>query len=124
MKIAVLVTLSISFLCFTSLAQKKVTLIDKNEFSEILQSHKGNITLIDVRTIEEFEKGTINSALNIDFWDPEFENKCKRQLDKENKIIVFCEGVGRSAMASKRLSKLGFRMIYDLEGVYESFILE
>ena len=124
MKIAVLVTLSISFLCFTSLAQKKVTLIDKNEFSEILQSHKGNITLIDVRTIEEFEKGTINSALNIDFWDPEFENKCKRQLDKENKIIVFCAGGGRSALASKKLSKLGFRMIYDLEGGYESFILE
>ena len=124
MKIAVLVILSISFLCFSSLAQKKVTLIDKNEFSEILQSQKGNITLIDVRTIEEFEKGTINSALNIDFWDPEFENKCKRQLDKENKIIVFCAGGGRSAMASKRLSKLGFRMIYDLEGGYESFILE
>ena len=124
MKIAVLVILSISFLCFSSLAQKKVTLIDKNKFSEILQSQKGNITLIDVRTIEEFEKGTINSALNIDFWDPEFENKCKRQFDKENKIIVFCAGGGRSAMASKKLSKLGFRMIYDLEGGYESFILE
>lgn len=124
MKIAVLVILSISFLCFSSLAQKKVTLIDKNEFSEILQSQEGNITLIDVRTIEEFEKGTINSALNIDFWDPEFETKCKRQLDKKNKIIVFCAGGGRSAMASKKLSKLGFKMIYDLEGGYESFRLE
>ena len=124
MKIAVVLILSISFLCFSSFAQKKVTLIDKNEFNEILQSHEENIILLDVRTLEEFEKGTINSALNIDFWDPEFEDQCKSQLDKKNIIIVFCAGGGRSAMASKRLSKLGFKTIYDLKGGYESFILE
>lgn len=124
MKIAVVLILSISFLCFSSFAQKKVTLIDKNEFNEILQSHEENIILLDVRTLEEFEKGTINSALNIDFWDPEFEDQCMSQLDKKNKIIVFCAGGGRSAMASKRLSKLGFKTIYDLKGGYESFILE
>ena len=124
MKITVVVILSFGLLCFSNFAQNKVTLIDKSEFSEILQSQEGNMTLLDVRTIEEFKKGTINTALNIDFWDPEFESHCKRQLDKESKIIVFCAGGGRSAMASKRLSKLGFKAVFDLEGGYESFILD
>lgn len=121
MKIAIVVFLSLSLLFFSCVSQRNVTLIDKIELSEILKSKGENITLIDVRTVEEFEKGTINSAQNIDFWDPEFENKCKKHLNKKNKIIVFCAGGGRSAMASKRLSKLGFKAIYDLEGGYESF---
>lgn len=121
MKIAIVVFLSFS-LCFSCVSQRNVTLIDKIELSEILKIQGGNITLVDVRTAEEFEKGTINSAQNIDFWDPEFENKCKKQLEKKDKIIVFCAGGGRSAMASKKLSRLGFKMIYDLEGGYESFI--
>jgi rhodanese-related sulfurtransferase len=122
MKIAIVVFLSFSLLCFSCVSQRNVTLINKIELSEILKIQGGNITLVDVRTAEEFEKGTINSAQNIDFWDPEFENKCKKQLEKKDKIIVFCAGGGRSSMASKKLSRLGFKMIYDLEGGYESFI--
>ena len=122
MKTAIVVFLSFSLLCFSCISQRNVTIINKIELSEILKSQGGNITLIDVRTVEEFEKGTIISAQNIDFWDPEFESKCKKQLDKKDKIIVFCAGGGRSAMAGKKLSRLGFKMIYDLEGGYESFI--
>ncbi len=46
----------------------------------------------------------------------------QKAIGKKDKIIVFCAGGGRSAMASKKLSRLGFKMIYDLEGGYESFI--
>ena len=54
MKIAIVVFLSFSLLCFSCISQRNVTIINKIELSEILKSQGGNITLIDVRTVEEF----------------------------------------------------------------------
>ena len=66
-------------------------------------------------------KGHIKGALNIDYWNPKFLDLVKSDFDKSIPLLVYCAGGGRSAMASERLKKKGYKLIYDLEGGYEAY---
>lgn len=63
--------------------------------------------LIDVRETSEFEGGTIPSARNI----PRgvLESEIERVVpNRDQKLIVFCGGGGRAALAAKTLAELGY----------------
>jgi thioredoxin 1 len=77
--------------------------------------HTPNAQLLDVRTPEEFSKGHLEGADNINWNDKSFSDKVA-QLDKDKPLFVYCLAGGRSAAAVKKLSELGFKEIYDLEG--------
>lgn len=64
-----------------------------------------NITLLDVRTPDEFSKEHIEGATLIPVQELS-ENLSK--LDKEKKIIVYCHSGMRSVAASRILVKNGF----------------
>lgn len=64
-----------------------------------------NITLLDVRTPDEFSKEHIEGATLIPVQELS-ENLSK--LDKEKKIIVYCHSGMRSIAASRILVKNGF----------------
>ena len=100
-------------------AQKNLNSIDKSSLIEILSQEK--IQLLDVRTEHEFQDGAIEGAINIDFWDPDFEQKVMAKMNKKITIVVYCAAGGRSEMACKLLSKNGFKLIYDLQGGYEDY---
>lgn len=74
-----------------------------------------NVQLIDVRTPQEFAKGHLENAKNINFNDTEFKQKIAL-LDKSKPIAVYCGVGGRSGKASKILVELGFKDISDLAG--------
>lgn len=76
---------------------------------------QSNPQLIDVRTPEEFEKGHLSHAQNINWNDDNF-NKQVEKLDKNQAVYVYCQGGGRSASAAARLAELGFKHIVDMEG--------
>jgi rhodanese-related sulfurtransferase len=110
----------ICFLCFNNTySQKKAKLIDKGKLVQIMSAD--NYQLLDVRTEEEFQQGYIEGAVNIDYWDPDFEQKVKATLDKTMITIVYCAAGGRSEMACKLLSNKGFKLLYDLQGGYEDY---
>ena len=100
-------------------AQKNLNSIDKSSLIEILSQEK--VQLLDVRTEHEFQDGAIEGAINIDFWDPDFEQKVMAKMNKKITIVVYCAAGGRSEMACKLLSKKGFKLIYDLQGGYEDY---
>ena len=100
-------------------SQKNHNSIDKASLIEILSKDK--VQLLDVRTINEFQDGAIEGAINIDFWDPEFEQKVIAKLNKRIITVVYCAAGGRSEMACKLLLKRGFKIIYDLQGGYEDY---
>tara|TARA_B100000767_G_C19694865_1_gene505674 strand:+ start:482 stop:850 length:369 start_codon:yes stop_codon:yes gene_type:complete len=115
--------LKLFFVCFLSLnaaySQKKAKLIDKEKLVQLISAD--NFQLLDVRTEQEFKQGYIEGAVNIDYWDPDFEQKVKATLDKKIITIVYCAAGGRSEMACKLLANKGFKLLYDLQGGYEDF---
>lgn len=83
-------------------------------FSEMLANIE-NAKLIDVRTPEEFEKGHIKNAINIDWNNPDFDDQIA-MLNTENPVFVYCLSGGRSGQAVEKLKKAGFEQIYEMPG--------
>jgi rhodanese-related sulfurtransferase len=75
----------------------------------------GDAVVLDVRTPEEFAKGHIPGALNIDVNGPGFAKKAA-ELDKSKPILVNCHAGSRGAIASAELARLGFKTVCNLEG--------
>src|SRR5690606_29392040 len=84
----------LSSLC-TTLAQNKPLKADA--FNTTLKS-TAHAQLLDVRTPDEFSKGHLEGATNINWNDRTFSDKVAT-LDKEKPLFVYCLGGGRSAAA-------------------------
>ncbi len=73
--------------------------------------------VLDVRDEKDYRAGHIENAINIPLG--ELQGRLG-ELDKNKDILVYCFVGGRSAEASKILSKNGFEHIYNsIEGVKE-----
>lgn len=76
--------------------------------------------LIDVRTPEEFTKGHLEGATNINWNAPTFESSIN-QLDKSQPVFIYCQAGGRSGKAYKKMKALGFSTVYDMQGGYGKY---
>ncbi|MBG38462.1 MAG: thioredoxin [Cryomorphaceae bacterium] len=108
-----------TFLSYNICCQRNTNQIDNVTLVELMAEE--DIQLLDVRTEKEFKDGAIEGAVNIDFWDPDFERKVLSTLNKRLTTVVYCAAGGRSEMAFKLLSKKGFKILYDLQGGYERY---
>jgi len=73
--------------------------------------------LIDVRTPNEFNQGSLDGALNIDFRSQNLENQLNT-LDKSKPVFIFCQSGGRSGKCYKKMKDMGFSEVYDMAGGY------
>jgi len=107
----------IAIFCLSCSGQKSphVQVMDKASFAKAIQS--SDAQLIDVRTAEEFKEGSIDNAVNIDFYADNFLDQFNN-YNKNEAIYIFCRSGGRSAKACNQLAEKGFTKIYDLEGGY------
>lgn len=87
--------------------EKKIetTRIAPADLDALIKSGGAAFTLVDVRDAEEFREGRIPGAVNIPV--SEFAAK-SGALDKEKKIIVYCNSGGRSYNAYRKLMKLSY----------------
>ena len=76
---------------------------------------RDDVTVIDVRTPEEFAEGHIEGATNIDFYSPTFGNDIMT-LDAGQEYAVYCRSGNRSASTTAFMSENGFDSIYELQG--------
>lgn len=90
-----------------------INILEVPTFKQAVSNNK--VQLIDVRTANEYNAGRIKKAKNIDIFSGKFTSEINK-LDKEKPVYVYCRSGGRSKRASKTLSKLGFKEIYDLKG--------
>jgi len=75
---------------------------------EMLQNDD-NVTLLDVRTVDEFKKdGKIADAKLIPLGEL---SKNLNMLDKSKKVLVFCRSGNRSVSAARILESNGFTVI-------------
>lgn len=120
MKIASILILFLSQSIILGAQEKPIHIVmEKTVFVEQLEEEERQ--LVDVRTPEEFERGHLEKALNIDFLDSALFEKQMQQLDKSQPVFIYCRSGARSGKAAAKMIQMGFSLIYDLEGGYMKF---
>jgi rhodanese-related sulfurtransferase len=80
-----------------------------------------DLSLLDVRELEEIAIATLPSAIHIPMGDIPSSLK---QLDPAREIIVICHHGVRSAQVSVYLSRMGFERVTNLQGGIDAWSLE
>lgn len=86
--------------------------VDTAMFSTVVATP--GITIIDVRTPEEFAQGHIEGAINYNVEGPDFANQIMG-LDPAGTYAVYCRSGNRSQPAVAQLSSVGINSIFELE---------
>lgn len=100
--------------CTSGQSQLAKTNLLPTEFAEKIKTQTA-ATLIDVRTPDEFAKGHLENAQNIDWRSNDFGKQIET-LDKSKPVFVYCLSGGRSASAASAMREAGFKEVYELEG--------
>lgn len=119
-------TIIIIFICCLALtgcinAEKaEVNKISVAEVKEIIDNKEqySDTIIIDVRTKEEYLLKHLKGAINIPL--DAIENI---DIDKDKKIILYCQSGNRSNQAGEILLKLGYKKVFDMGGT-NSWIYE
>jgi|FLOH01.1.fsa_nt_gi rhodanese-related sulfurtransferase len=87
--------------------------VNAQDFKTLIDANTGLI--LDVRTSQEYYKGHIPGAINVDWKNQtEFTTKIKA-LAKDKTVLVYCHSGHRSGLATRFLKEQGYEKIYNLE---------
>ena len=96
-------------------ANENIETLSAEEIKSLVE--KNEVTLIDVRDIRElWKEGTIKGSKHIprgmlEFWlDPESSYYQENKIKDLKKMVLFCALGFRSALATKALVDMGFKM--------------
>lgn len=101
--------------CKDKVIAQEIKILTPQEFREATANK--DVQLLDVRTPEEFEKGHLEAAENINVLDSTFASKAEK-LNIKEPIYIYCRSGNRSAKAALILKDLGFKDINDMQGGY------
>ena len=73
------------------------------------------VTVIDVRTPEEYAAGHLDGAVNMNVEGPDFGAQIAT-LDTAGTVAVYCRSGRRSAAAADQMADAGFTTIVNLDG--------
>jgi len=102
-------------------AKSQIKEIGPDDLKHMQQAGE-NFTLIDVREADEQAKGTIPGAIKLPRGILEV-NIDQITTDKDRKLVLYCGGGSRSALAALNLKKMGFRNVISLAGGYRGWRL-
>jgi rhodanese-related sulfurtransferase len=100
-------------------AKSQISEIGPDELKHMQQAGE-DFTLIDVRERDEQEKGTIPGAVAMPRGILEV-NIDQITTDKDRKLVLYCGGGSRSALAAVNLKKMGFNKVISLAGGYRGW---
>ncbi|OGD79444.1 hypothetical protein A2470_01725 [Candidatus Curtissbacteria bacterium RIFOXYC2_FULL_41_11] len=83
--------------------------------AENLINNDDNLTVIDVRTSQEYTSGHLPQAINLDYRSGTFNDELGK-LDKNKVYLVYCQSGNRSQKAVDIMKELGFKEVYNLSG--------
>ncbi len=90
---------------------EKIKNLDPSELKDLLD--KGNITLLDVREIEEYIQGHIKGSIHIPLRELEYRLE---EIDRNKPVVTYCRSGNRSLGASIILCSHGFKEVFNLNG--------
>ena len=117
MKTRLFFALAVAALCGFAFADEKkadgAVHVDANGAEKLIK--EGKVTIIDVRTPDEYRTGHISGAKVVDFTENDFETEIGK-LDRSKSYLVHCASGNRSGKALATFKKLGFAQVYHLDG--------
>lgn len=103
-------------------AQKNTSMVVRIDIETFREEVIGKgVQLIDVRTKEEYQKGYIDDAVNIEIRNLNAFLQKISVFDRERPIFIYCHSGVRSANAGKHLIQLGFKKVFDFPGGYKAW---
>lgn len=75
-----------------------------------------NAVVLDVRTENEWNRGIIPGAINMDIYKGQEFIDAVDKLDKDKNYYVYCAAGARSGQACAVMGQLGFKNTYNLTG--------
>ena len=100
-------------------AKKEIQEIDVAQLRRMQQA-KEDFLLIDVREKEEAARGMIPGAVHLSRGVLEV-NIDQVTTDKNRKMVLYCGGGSRSALAAVNLKKMGFKNVISLAGGWRAW---
>lgn len=82
------------------------------------QMDEGGVTVVDVRTPEEYASGHIQGAVNLPN-ETIGEEAPKALEDKQAVVLLYCRTGVRSKNAAQKLVELGYENVYDFGGIVD-----
>lgn len=81
----------------------------------VAKMNESDTVVVDVREVEEFIKGHIETAINVPLSKLP-EHLSKLENNKKSPLLIACETGTRSASAAKILTKAGFEQVFVMTG--------
>ena len=88
--------------------------VDAATFAQVLADSTDRV-LIDVRTPAEHARGHLPGAINRSFLSFRY-GRLVRDLDRTKLVLLYCHTCHRSPLAARRMKRMGFRHVVDLQG--------
>ena len=95
--------------------EASVEQVSAEEAAELLTASTDDLTVIDVRTPDEFAEGHIDGARNLDLEGGQFE-AALADLDPDAGYLLYCATGNRSGQAARMMAEAGFSNVYDAGG--------
>lgn len=94
--------------------------VSPDEAEALIKGQPG-VLILDIRTPEEYAKGHIPGAKNVDFFADDFAKQVAA-LDASKPVLVHCASGGRSGQAMEPLTELKrFTVIYHLKAGFNGW---
>lgn len=77
--------------------------------------------ILDVRTEEEVEEGSLPYAKNLDIYKGQEFVEELGKLDKSKNYYIYCRSGGRSSQAATLMDQMGFSETYNLVGGFSEW---
>jgi len=102
--------------------KKNITECTVKDVKEMKKNNEDHI-LIDIREDNEFEKGRIKGAVHLG------KGIIERDIhlfvnDHDKKIVLYCGGGYRSAIAAESLQKMGYTNVHSMDGGWKGWNAE
>jgi rhodanese-related sulfurtransferase len=102
------------FLRLVAEAKLRITEISVTELAEkLFDGH--SFYLIDVREVEECQKGVLPNAITLSKGIIERDIE-KQIVERNSEIVVYCSGGFRSCLVADNLQKMGYSQVASLRG--------
>ena len=94
--------------------------LTREEFKEKVKKDPDAV-ILDVRTEEEVEEGSIPNSKNLDIYKSQEFVEGLEQLDKSKNYYVYCRSGKRSVQAATMMDSMGFKETYNLLGGFSEW---
>lgn len=81
---------------------------------------EGQLTIVDVRSFDEYKSGHIPGAISIPFWSV-FTRHSNIPSAHDEPIVIYCENGPRAKLAKLALRMVGFKQVVYLTGHMSSW---